>query len=83
MEAVTNVQRHAQAQSCRVRVAAHAALEIEVVDDGQGLPEHVAAGVGLLSMRERAQEIGGSCTITANSTQGTVVRAILPLKDSP
>ncbi len=83
MEAVTNVQRHAQAQSCRVRVVAHAALEIEVVDDGQGLPDDMEAGVGLLSMRERAQEVGGSCTITGNPPRGTVVRATLPLKAGP
>ena len=80
LEAVTNVQRHAQARSCRVRVEAHEALEIEIADDGQGLPEDVEPGVGLISMRERAQEVGGSCTITGGAAKGTIVRARLPFK---
>ena len=42
--------------------AAGGVLEIEVVDDGQGLREGYQAGVGLLSMRERATELGGTCT---------------------
>lgn len=33
--------------------------------------------------RKRAQEVGGSCTITGNAPRGTVVRATLPLKDAP
>ena len=83
MEAVTNVQRHAQAQSCRVRVEAHEVLEIEIVDDGRGLPEHVESGVGLISMRERAHEVGGICTITGGATTGTLVHATLPLGIAP
>ncbi len=77
-EAVTNVRRHAQAQSCSIRIAAHDMLEIEIVDDGKGLPEHVRAGIGFISMRERAAELGGTCTITGGAAKGTVVRAILP-----
>ena len=79
MEAVTNVRRHAQAQSCSVRIAAHNMLEVEIVDDGKGLHEHVQAGIGFISMRERAAELGGICTITTGATEGTTVRATLPL----
>ena len=39
------------------------ALELEVRDDGDGLPDTLHAGVGLTSMRERAAELGGTCTI--------------------
>jgi signal transduction histidine kinase len=79
-EAITNVARHARARSCRVSIAAGAALEIVVEDDGRGLADDHTAGVGLASMRERAAEVGGSCTITAApGGAGTLVRAILPL----
>ena len=78
MEAVTNVRRHAQAHTCSVRLTAHAMIEVEIVDDGQGLPEEVRAGIGFISMRERAAELGGICTITGGATQGTIVRATFP-----
>jgi signal transduction histidine kinase len=39
----------------------------------------VAAGVGLVSLRERAAELGGRCSVTAAPGGGTVVRAELPL----
>jgi signal transduction histidine kinase len=54
-------------------------LEIEITDDGLGLPQEHQAGVGLLSMRERAAELGGSCVIEKNNGSGTHVRARLPL----
>jgi signal transduction histidine kinase len=78
MEAVTNVRRHSQAQSCSVRIAAHDMLEVEIVDDGKGLPEQVQAGIGFISMRERAAELGGICTVTNGATEGTIVQATLP-----
>src|SRR5206468_5944824 len=59
-----------------------AALNLEVVDDGHGLPDSVRAGVGLVSMRERAAELGGSCTIDSAAGGGTRVLARLPLADS-
>jgi len=38
-------------------------------------------GVGMRSMRERAEELGGSCTIEARSEGGTLVVAHLPLME--
>jgi signal transduction histidine kinase len=78
-EALTNVMRHASARSCAVRLWVDDDLHIEVVDDGIGLPEQHAAGVGLWSMRERATELGGDCVVSAGSGGGTKVRATLPL----
>ena len=37
------------------------------------------SGVGLLSMRERAAELGGTCVIGAAPGGGTVVEAVLPI----
>ena len=62
-EALTNVIRHAHACNCTVRLSLLDGLRLEVTDDGVGLPEEQHAGVGLLSMRERATEVGGSCEI--------------------
>jgi len=44
-----------------------------------GLPAEPHAGVGLLSMRERAAEVGGSCDVGPAPGQGTRVLVNLPL----
>jgi two-component system NarL family sensor kinase len=79
LEALTNVARHAQARHCHVRISRGEEVLIEVTDDGRGLPSAYRAGVGLNSMRERASEMGGNCTITPGPESGTVVRARLPI----
>jgi two-component system NarL family sensor kinase len=78
MEALTNVQRHAEARHCLVRLAFHDRLYLEVIDDGRGIATNMRAGVGLTSMRERAEEVGGSCVIESPTTGGTVIRVRLP-----
>jgi signal transduction histidine kinase len=85
MEAVTNVLRHADARECRVRFNAALGrtrtLQIEISDDGRGLPQSVQPGVGLASMRERAEELGGRLVVEAAATIGTRVCAELPIPD--
>ena len=82
-EAITNVSRHAEASSCRVGLSVDAAgglLTLEVVDDGVGVPVDRQAGVGTSSMRERAEELGGSLAIEPIPEDGgTRVLARLPL----
>jgi signal transduction histidine kinase len=83
-EAVTNAARHAQAQHCRVRLTATAAeLTVEVSDDGRGFRNGARSGVGLASMRERAAELGGLCTVQPGAGGGTRVLARLPLHSPP
>ena len=79
MEALTNVQRHSQARHCRIRLSANDPIHIEVTDDGVGLPAEYRAGVGIASMRERATELGGFCTIESQPEGGARVVACLPL----
>jgi signal transduction histidine kinase len=81
LEALTNVERHAQARHCLVRIALadERGLLLLIVDDGCGLPSDFEAGVGITSMRERAAELGGSGTITAEPGGGTRVQIRLPL----
>jgi signal transduction histidine kinase len=78
-EALANVVRHAQARTCVVRLSIADALRLEICDDGVGLPAARHMGVGLLSLRERAVELGGSCVVEAVPAGGTRVCALLPL----
>ncbi|CAN5869604.1 hypothetical protein BH23ACT11_BH23ACT11_13370 [soil metagenome] len=82
-EALMNVSRHAGASTCNIRLACPGirTLEIEIVDDGIGLPDAPGPGVGLRSMRERAAELGGSCEIGRSSSSGARVFARLPLAE--
>jgi signal transduction histidine kinase len=78
-EAVTNAARHAAATRVRVSLTApNGSLRITVADDGVGVGDAVA-GVGLTSMRRRAETVGGHLDI-ASSAAGTVVTATLPLE---
>jgi signal transduction histidine kinase len=80
VEAMTNVVRHSGATTCTVLIALRPeAVEVTVGDDGQGLDPARAAGVGLRSMRERADEIGGTVSISSAPEGGTIVHARLPL----
>ena len=83
-EALTNVTRHAAARTCTVRLRAGEALHLEIADDGCGMPDTCAPGVGLLSMRERAVELGGTCVVDSRAGGGTTVSVRLPLtSESP
>jgi signal transduction histidine kinase len=77
-EALTNVVRHAGATTCTVTVSLGDALHLEVRDDGRGYAGPRPGGVGVDSMRLRAERLGGSCEV-AGTSSGTVVTAELPL----
>jgi signal transduction histidine kinase len=79
LEALTNVARHANAQTCRIRLSLESGLCLEITDDGDGMPTDKHAGVGLTSMRERAAELGGEFKIEPSTMHGTRVWARLPL----
>jgi len=81
-EALTNVVRHAHAKTCHVRLSIDRSagmLEVEITDDGVGMPKDRIAGVGLSSMRERAEELGGTLEAEPGPEDGTRVLARLPL----
>ena len=54
-------------------------LIVEILDDGAGLPSDYSPGVGLHSMRERAEELGGFFERGPGEKGGTRVTAVLPL----
>jgi signal transduction histidine kinase len=65
--------------SVRVRLVTEpGAPVVEVFDDGTAISSERTAGVGLLSQRERAAELGGSTTVSCPPEGGTTVRAVLP-----
>jgi signal transduction histidine kinase len=78
-EALTNVVRHAGARTCRIQLVVAKRLELAIDDDGCGIQAAMRAGVGLVSMRERAAELGGACQIQSSPGEGTAVRVWLPL----
>jgi two-component system, NarL family, sensor kinase len=81
LEAVTNALRHSGAETCSVTLQREGGqLLLRVQDDGHGLAADPRAGVGLTSMRERAEELGGSCTVASDET-GTVVAVRLPIPE--
>ena len=77
-EAMTNVARHARATRCTVTVTQNTHLTVEVDDDGVGLTN--PPGVGMRSMRERTEDLGGVLTVEAARPRGTKVLATLPLE---
>ena len=83
LEALTNVVRHAQAQECMVKLSVpemvDKTLYIEVKDDGIGFLNGKSHGVGLTSIRERVEELGGSVTIESSKLEGTRLLAQIPL----
>ncbi len=88
-EALTNVIHHAQANTCHIQIQVCGETDgrggrmlcLEITDDGRGLPERHRIGVGLISMRERAEELGGTCVVEAAVPAGTRVWAQLLLPE--
>jgi signal transduction histidine kinase len=56
------------------------ALRIVVRDDGIGIGDDVPAGIGLVSQRERAAELSGTWEVTCAPGNGTLLRAVLPIR---
>jgi signal transduction histidine kinase len=82
-EALTNVTKHAHATRCSVRIHLDHGLDVDVRDDGVGLPEGWRTGVGIASMRERVTELGGTLSIEPCLPHGTRIAASLPTREQP
>jgi signal transduction histidine kinase len=82
-ESVNNVLRHAQAQQVRVtlmRDTDH--VKLHVTDNGQGFePQLPRSGrhLGLWSMRERVEQMGGQFEVRSAPGKGTTVTTVVPL----
>jgi len=83
-EALTNVTRHAQATAVEVTLEARAdTLQLVLHDNGRGISPQALAGkesLGLVGMRERAQQLGGYMDIRGAPDEGTTIRVRVPLR---
>ena len=93
-EALTNAYKHADATQVNVylQFLTHC-IEVQIVDDGKGLyaepggyapgadggQERIYSGHGMRGMRERAEELGGTCEIKQRPEGGTSVLAYIPI----
>jgi signal transduction histidine kinase len=78
-EALTNIVKHARASQVDIELVVGKLTELTISDDGVGLPDDARPGVGLLSMRERAEELGGTLTIARRDCgSGTRLHVVLP-----
>jgi signal transduction histidine kinase len=77
-EALSNVHRHAQATEVTVSVLQRRSfLHVVVADNGIGMPAKVKRGVGLSSMHNRIEELGGRLLVSS-AKPGTVLIASVP-----
>jgi len=77
LEGVYNALRHADCENICVDITAGAGVEIEVRDDGVGMPNVDAASGGLANLRARASTLQGQLSVLSSS-QGTRLRLSVP-----
>ena len=70
-EALTNVGKHAHASQVVITVAAGEELRLVVADDGDGIGDGNAAGLGLKNLRQRAERLGGNIELGTSREGGT------------
>ena len=81
-EAVTNALRHSKATRLKVELCpAQGQLVLRITDDGIGIPPERGQGLGLASMRQRAEELGGAWLVRSAGGTGTAVETSLPLPE--
>jgi PAS domain S-box-containing protein len=86
-ESLTNVYRHSGSKVAGVRVVkGRRAITLEVWDEGKGLSQSLdgsegvaSPGVGILGMRERVQQLGGTMEVRSNNP-GALIEVVLPLQ---
>ena len=86
-EALTNVRRHAGMETARLRLdRTEETIVLEVEDHGRGFDllglgrgDRAGEHLGLLSMRERIAQVGGTIQIRSRPGMGTLIRAVVPV----
>lgn len=78
-ESLSNTARHARASSVDVVIeVTNGMLHVSVSDDGIGVKEVSTAGHGLENMRRRAEQLGGTFTLTSRSPSGSRLEWTVP-----
>ena len=86
-EALSNIAKHANASTATIHLLFHdSTLRLIVEDDGSGISETPSApdreaghGLGLISMRERTELLGGVFTVDSRPSEGTTISVTIPL----
>ena len=79
-EALTNVGKHARASKVVITIAAGEELRLVVADDGVGIGDAKAAGLGLKNLRQRAERQGGDVELGTSREGGTRLTWHVPLE---
>lgn len=79
-EALANAARHSGAACISIRLGSDAGkISVIIRDDGKGFSQaEVTSGIGLKSMRERAESLGGSLEVISAPGQGTSISVSIP-----
>jgi signal transduction histidine kinase len=85
-ECLTNIARHAEARrvDASLKVVENC-LRLKVCDDGRGIDPRLVENpqsLGLIGMRERAENVGGKVIFRRNSVKGTEVILTIPLSSA-
>ncbi len=88
-ESINNILKHSGANEIDIKLTySHPKVFFSCMDDGKGfevtengLPKDETMGIGLLSMRERADSIGGEFKLKSVINKGTIVRVELPIPE--
>jgi len=84
-EAVANAVKHTSADPILVRLEPRSSeIEVDVTDQGPGFnaDAQIGVGLGLLSMRERAESVGGVLTVRSTPAGGTQVHVRIPVQNA-
>jgi signal transduction histidine kinase len=77
-EGLSNAARHAKARSVDIALQVGTEVTLSVTDDGVGIADDVATS-GISNMRERAEQLGGSCEVSRRPEGGTRLHWTVPL----
>lgn len=82
-EALANVRKHARATSVLITLGLSGGqVSIEIRDDGSGFaPDTPSAGFGLVAMRGRVEESGGTVAVNSTPGRGTTVQVLIPTQE--
>ncbi|WP_162848604.1 sensor histidine kinase [Paenibacillus nanensis] len=82
-EAIANALRHSQGTACHIRLSVDETLRIQIADNGIGMSGAPKQGVGIRSMRERAEELNGRIAFQHTAETGTRIEIEIPLITRP
>jgi signal transduction histidine kinase len=84
-ESLNNIAKHAHARSVQIELTRrNDRISLVVSDDGDGFDAAAAAGmaggIGLATMRERAEELGGVLTVASAPGEGATISLSIPIE---